>query len=579
MTDVMVVQQFEKLGAFYGRGSNPAKLVGPGPEGTERFYVNYFYSSSTDLVAYHPDSERYDMWTSPQGGAWAMEVSPQGCIYLGTFHQGHVLKLDPQTGVFTDLGQAVPGEVFIWCFSLGADGRIYGGTSSTAHLICIDPATDVVTDLGRIHPEEKYLRTICAAPDGWVYCGIGFDHASLIAYHPASGERRELQPAEERKEGCPSVYRGEDGNAYASYNERHVRLCDGDALSLPQAAPTLCRTRWADGRDAAESAAYPGSHLVLHRVGEGPDGNIYASSILPEYLFRYSPATGECVTLGLIPGAEAYSFLNAYDRLFIASYTHGTLQIYDPAKPFDPGVARDPSLLAISELDKNPANYGPMAPHQQRPYDMVLGKDGNVYVGSVAGYGYFDGAIAWYDPKADRIDYVMNPIAGHGIMAFCVLPDGQLAVGTESCGLPDTSPDGVLFCWNPETKAIASEVLTPFPGEPGVDNLALGDDGLLYGSARQQLFVLDPTTFTILARTHTPLSHVRRAGLHTLEDGRVIMLAGPSAYFLSYQHDEWQLEEFARYDDGWPWTGKAVLDGYLYAGSSVDLIRCKIPRC
>lgn len=577
MTTERQLTPFEVLGTFRGRGSAPARLVAPGPDGSERFYINYFYHQNTDLVAYHPDSTEFDVWPHSEGGAWAMAVSPQGNLYLGTFHQGHVLKLDVQAGALTDLGQAVKGDGFIWSYAVGTDGLIYGGTSSNAHLFTIDPATDLIIDLGRVDAAECYLRTLVAGPDGWIYGAVGCGRMDFIGYHPATETLCHLLPKALRTAGFPELFLGCDGQVYGACHGTTYLLEGGTLLPVPAAPPVMDCTSWADGRQAVESPAYAGNAMVLHRVSDGPDGKVYASSIQPEYLLQYDPASGACVNLGLIPGAEAYSFVNAHDRLYIASYTESTLQIYDPKQPFQPGVERIPSP-PDAERGCNPANYGPVAPRQQRPYDMVTGADGKIYIAGVAGYGFLQGALAWYDPPTDSIDYVMNPLGEESLTALCPLPDGTLIVASALLGggVAVAPTDARLFRWEPQTRAIIGNPVIPIPGEPEITNLALGGDGLLYGSACQQLFVLDSATMRVLALGHSPLSHIRRAGLLALEDGRVIALCGPYATFLTYRDNSIGIDIFAEYDK-WPWVGKAVVDGWLYAASGAELIRVKIP--
>ncbi len=578
MTTERQLAPCEVLGAFRGRGSSPARLVGPGPAGSERYYVNYFYHECTDLVAYHSDGETFDVWTSSEGGAWAMAPSPQGNLYLGTFHQGHVLKLDVGAGTLTDLGQAVKGDTFIWSYTVGLDGLIFGGTSSNCHLFSIDPATDRIIDLGRVDETECYLRALVAGPDGWIYGAVGCGRMDFIAYHPLTETLCHLLPKALRTEGFPTLFLGCDGQVYGACHDTAYLLSNGNLLPVPEAPPACDRTRWADGRPAVEAPGYMGNAMVIHRVGDGPDGNIYASSIQPEYLLRYDPATGARDNLGQIPGAEAYSFVNAYDRLFIASYTESTLQVYDPAQPFRPSSERIPTP-PDADRDCNPANYGPVAPHQQRPYDMALGADGNVYIASVAGYGYLRGVIAWYDPRADRIEYVPNPLGEESLTALCPLPDGDLIVASALLGggVAVAAADARLFRWNPQTQAVTGNPVVPIPGEKEISNLTLGGDGLLYGSACQQLFALDPASMQVLAIGRSPLSHVRRAGMLSLDNGRVIALCGPYAAFLRYRDGLLDIDAFAKCEK-WPWVGKAVLDGWLYAGSGTELIRIKIPE-
>ena len=56
-------------------------------------------------------------------------------------------------------------------------------------------------------------------------------------------------------------------------------------------------------------------------------------------------------------------------RLFIGSYTHAVLTVYDPARPWAPGTAPD----------SNPRDLGTMGEQQYRPWDMTVGSDGRVW--------------------------------------------------------------------------------------------------------------------------------------------------------------------------------------------------------
>src|SRR5947209_6739935 len=91
-TAVRAQTRFESLGGFKGRGGAMASMVAAGPGGSERYYVAYTYINSLDIVAYEPGG-RTKVWESPEGGAWAMEGSLDGRIYIGTFPGGHILRL------------------------------------------------------------------------------------------------------------------------------------------------------------------------------------------------------------------------------------------------------------------------------------------------------------------------------------------------------------------------------------------------------------------------------------------------------------------------------------------------------
>jgi len=569
MTGANAQAKFEDLGVFLGKGGAMSTLVGPGPNGTERLYVCYTYISSLDLVAYDPDTGHAQVWHNPEGGAWAMENGPDSCLYLGTYFNGHILKLDPQTGELKDLGQAIPGETYIWQLSLGPDKKLYGCTYPGAKLLQFDPATGAMTDLGRMDPTQNYNRTLYAAPDGWVYCAIGSEKADLVAYNPQTKERRSLIPEAEREPGFGQIVRGADGIAYGTCNGKSYRLHEGAATPIDALPAAMPRTRLKNGKEAVEPNTYPGRELPIFRIAAGPDGKLYGSAILPEYLLRFDPADKKPVTMGLIPGAEAYSMLAAHDRLYIASYTGATLQIYDPAKPFDPGAERS----------KNPAYYGSTAPEQDRPYDITLGADGKVYLACVPSYGHHGGAISWYDPKTDTLGYAFAPVAEQAVASICALPDGLLVGGTSIEGGPGTQPrakEAVLFLWDTARREKVFECV-PVPGASIIVNLARGGDGLVYGTAGGKVFVFDPKARKALAQTALKQGGVARAGLLTLDDGRVVALAGSSALFLRYAGGRWQARTFAQADAALS-VGKAVIGEWLYAVTDKHLVRCRIPR-
>jgi streptogramin lyase len=568
-TSVGAQPAFEKLGSFVGRGGAMSTLVGPGPGGTERLYVCYTYISSLDLVASEPDTGKFKVWRSPEGGAWAMENGPDGRIYLGTYFQGHILRLDPENGKLDDLGQAIPGETYIWQLSLGPDGYLYGCTYPGAKLLRVDPKTGAMTDLGRMDPDQNYNRTLCAAPDGWVYCAIGSEKANLAAYNTKTREVRALIPAAERGPGFGQVIRGADGKAYGTCLGKSYRLRDGAATPIDSLPAAMARQKLKDGRSVDDPRTYPGRDLPIFRLAAGPDGNVYGSSILPEYLLHFDPASPKPVTMGLIPGAEAYSMLSAHGKLFIASYTGATLQVYDPAQPFKPGTTRA----------NNPSYYGSTAPEQDRPYDIALGEDGRVYMACVPAYGHFGGALSWYDPATDAVDHVPTPVKDQAIASVCALPGGLLACGTSIEGGPGTKPratEAVLFLWDPARKEKVFECV-PVPGSSIIVNLTAGKDGLVYGSAGKSLFAFDPRKRMVVGRTALAEGSVVRAGLLTLADGRVVALAGATANFVRFANRRWQVRAFARCDA--PLTvGKAIVGDYLYAASDKELVRCKIPR-
>ncbi|MBI2635580.1 MAG: fibronectin type III domain-containing protein [Parcubacteria group bacterium] len=296
----------------------------------------------------------------------------------------------------------------------------------------------------------------------------------------------------------------------------------------------------------------------------------------PEYIARFDPATGQTTKLGIIPsGGEAYSMIAAYGKLFIASYPHAILHIYDPTKPFNPSPR-------LTKTD-NPAYYGSTAPNQDRPRAMVKGNDGRIYMANHPTYGYLGGAISWYDPVNDSVGSVPTPVPNQSLWSLASLPDGTIAIGTDIDGGPGTVPTATqtkLCVWNYNDPTRCQWEGAPLqPGNTGIKSLALGGDNLLYGAGGKQVFAFNPATRTILATTTFPQGGVlHRAGLMTLADGRVVALTASSATFVKYNSSTtggtWTFKTFAK---GTLTSGGAILGDYLYAASGKALVRVRIP--
>src|SRR5205807_10616038 len=129
---------------------------------------------------------------------------------VGTLSSAHILRLDPGTGEFTDMGRPSPTEQDSWRLAQGSGHKLYGGTYPSAKIVRFDPATGKGEDLGRMDPTEEYARTLAASDDGFVYTGIGTSKAHLVAYEIATGQHRDLLPPQNQTTGTAAVHRGDD---------------------------------------------------------------------------------------------------------------------------------------------------------------------------------------------------------------------------------------------------------------------------------------------------------------------------------------------------------------------------------
>lgn len=127
-------------------------------------------------------------------GGYGVTAAPNGDVYVGTYYNGrlHRRAAGPDSEL-EDLGQAIPGETYIYQMEFGDDGKLYGGTFGSGKVFGYDPETDEFRDYGSMIPGQQYVRSL-ATGEGVVYAGTYDCH--VFAIDPETGEKEELpQPA------------------------------------------------------------------------------------------------------------------------------------------------------------------------------------------------------------------------------------------------------------------------------------------------------------------------------------------------------------------------------------------------
>lgn len=247
---------FRLHGRFLGIGSCLKTIAGPGPEpGSERVYGTHVYSPQVfDVVAVDPatgESVVFESAVPGETGAWAMTLGPDGQVYVGSLSKAHIQRVDWAQRKLVDMGRPSDTEQYIWQLAVGSDKKLYGCTYPQAKLVRFDPATGKGEDLGRMDDAELYARSVAADDKGFVYIGIGTEKMHLVAYEIATGEHRDILPAELVKPGFGTVHRGADGAVYGTAGAATFRFDGWTATPIKpeerraEAPPTL-----ADGRTA-----------------------------------------------------------------------------------------------------------------------------------------------------------------------------------------------------------------------------------------------------------------------------------------------------------------------------------------
>lgn len=481
----------------------------------------------------------------PCMGPWGIAFTLEGHL-LVTSTCGRLCRIDPRSGrawVTANTGH------WLWCVTRGPDGKFYLGSSAECRLFRYDADTEKLEDLGRLDETQMYLRAVVDGGDGYLYCGIGCTASQFVAYHIASGRKTLLLPkAEESPDFHQFLGRGSDGAVYVqTTGGTCYRLAHGQAFLLGPAAkakhvlktvrnpmaPTLPdgRTvvrldpdalRVGTGRQARVlRLTYETDGANIFHLAEGPHQTVVASTIMPLYLLRYTPATDTLENLGrgAPDNGEAYSFGHCDGKLYYGCYSYGNLMCYDPAKPWH----KDPP--GAMKWKTNPVLLTSLGRGHNRPRAMHVDSRKRVWIGSFAEYGRRDGGLGCYDTVSGR--YTNNPVVipGQSVIALTADSSGDIVYGGTSIGggsgTTPVTQEAHLFAWDARRQKLLWKQ-EPLPGTTGVLNL-LCRDGNLYGTtgSNYSFFRFDLKRRAMDYVVRSPISACREQSLCFGPDGNL----------------------------------------------------------
>ncbi|RZT19768.1 hypothetical protein EV649_2905 [Kribbella sp. VKM Ac-2569] len=304
-------------------------------------------------------------------GGWAIVVTPNGDVYLGTYANAHLYRYSPATGEVTDLGQPIPGESQIYGLTSDQAGNVYAGTYPTAHAFKYDATTGEVTDYGSLDPVQQYARSTVYDPDhNKLFVGVSTPNARLLRIDVDTKAVEDITPpGTTAKDFIDLDYAG--GKVFANASSRLVVV---DAVTGEQVKYTDSTTGQLvmDYPIAARgvSAAGPGgvyftnntlslTHYDLDTNTVGPvspprtltrgasigygwvteNGVPVLYGLAGNYsggTFRYNPADGTLAQWSspfqYVPSPLMHTLADpSTGKVFVNVYLNGATSIYDPA--------------------------------------------------------------------------------------------------------------------------------------------------------------------------------------------------------------------------------------------------------
>jgi hypothetical protein len=570
--------------------------VGPGKTGKmDTIYLSFGqYQAPLFLLAVNPntgETRQYNGPLSSEMGSWGFTIDRENRIYLGSYYNAHLLRFDPKTETWDDLGQ--PGgekESFICALTTAQDGKIWGGTFPTAKLFSYDPKTGVIENYGRMDPDQFYCYPT-AGEDGLIYCSIQFGKMDIVVFDPDKKTKTSLIRIEDRKPRRLHLVKGKDGKMYTRVQspeqwyridggERLIQVSESEIPLPPKGLPDGRQFHLIDNKilsiknpETKEEKEIPilyeaaGAYIFV--VGAGPEGRIYGSSMLPLRLFAYDPQRHTLTNLGKASHAtgEVYSMGSLNDHLYLCSYPEARLSIYDPKRPLQFG----------DKEESNPRDLGPLGEGQYRPRAMLAGPHGRVYIGGYPDYGLMGGALSVYDPKKNEKRGYRHLIQNQSIASLAYIEALDLiAIGSSVRGGTGTyaiEKEAVLLLWDPKEEKKVFEII-PVLGAKTILSLAAMDK-ILYGiTNNEKVFIFDSEKREVKTVFDLGFKEPRDISLQPGPEKKIYGLAKDAIFIIDPKND--QVSLLAR-PSIFITSGMAILGRKIYFGSGANLYEFEIP--
>jgi streptogramin lyase len=145
-------------------------------------------SSNSQLSKVDPESGKATPIGAPWGkpvGTTALGVAPDGTIYAGGVVENRLYRVDPVTGVPTDIGPFEGGKDIQDFAFHPTSGEMYAVGSAT--LYRLDPTTAKLTEVAPITNTSPYIEGIEFGADGTLYATSNGPKSWLYRLDPKTG--------------------------------------------------------------------------------------------------------------------------------------------------------------------------------------------------------------------------------------------------------------------------------------------------------------------------------------------------------------------------------------------------------
>ena len=213
-----------------------------------------------------------EVFSADQPLIWASVVAPDGSVYLGTGHQGHVYKIGP--GGESRLFWKAP-EIEVFALAVAEDGTVFAGTSPNGKIYRLSAEGEAEEFFD---PGETYIWSLVIAERGAKSGGGGF------TLYAGTGERGKIYrvevdgPGAKGSDAIGSDAKG-SGELYYDSGQRHVvsLAFDGEGRLLAGTDPNGILLR-VESKGRAFTL-YDSDLPEIRGLEVAANGDIYAAAV------------------------------------------------------------------------------------------------------------------------------------------------------------------------------------------------------------------------------------------------------------------------------------------------------------
>lgn len=467
----------------------------------------------------------------PSGlGGWAATVSA-GYVYIGMYDNGSVHRFNQADGTISSVGR-LGSATYVWDMTTAPDGTIYAGTYPDGKVWEITPETGNYTELGAPVPNGTYCRYV-GADDTTVVAAINTPGGHVMAIDRATGAATDITPSETGTDVGYGPLRMGGGRVYVNgggklidmrpdgTDVQYITLPDGtrstDHISvqpdgtvyltvLPSATVYRYRTGDAELTEIATPSPGDGTRCVSQLDDTTLFGATWTGTVWYVNLADGSVELVELTDVGMPVAAQRPHSITAIApggtddaTIFVAS--SGRVHVHRPwqdeyRKVFMPGEPKTMLTMdgkvygaiypstEVFELD--PAtdklrSLGTIGNQQYRPsYIAHDSATDLLVVGSGPGFNEFTGAVTLADRQTGELDVHREVLPDQAIRALTVA-DGVAYVGGDVWGEGSQrgpAEHASLAAFDLATREVLWRT-DPMPGQESTWGLGILD-GVLY---------------------------------------------------------------------------------------------------